>query len=82
MKRIRTLLFSSFVLAGLSAAASLSVQLPEGVDRAFSVWSADGRRVVVPFVRTGTTLKLDVHALAPGVYVLRIGNGVARFVKQ
>lgn len=60
----------------------LYVQLPEGVDRAFSVWSADGRRVAVPFVRTGTTLRLDVHGLAPGLYVLRTGNGVARFVKQ
>lgn len=60
----------------------LYVQLPEGVDRAFSVWSADGRRVAVPFVRTGSTLRLDVHALAPGLYALRIGKGVARFVKH
>jgi len=60
----------------------LYVQMPEGVDRAFSVWSADGRRVAVPFVRTGSTLRLDVHALAPGLYALRIGKGVARFVKH
>lgn len=46
------------------------------------VLAADGRKVPVPVVRTGTTLRLDVHALAPGLYVLRIGNGVARFVKN
>lgn len=56
--------------------------MPEGVDRAFSVWSADGRRVAVPFVRTGSTFRLDVHALAPGVYVLRTATGTARFVNK
>lgn len=60
----------------------LYVQLPEGVDRAFSVWSADGRRVPVPFVYTGSTLRLDVHALAPGLYVLRTATGTARFVNK
>lgn len=60
----------------------LYVQLPEGVDRTCSVWSTDGRRVAVPFVRTGSTFRLDVHALAPGVYVLRMENRIARFVKN
>lgn len=60
----------------------LYVQMPEGVDRAFSVWSADGRRVAVPFVRTGSTFRLDVHALALGVYVLRTATGTARFVNK
>lgn len=46
------------------------------------VLAADGRRVAVPHVRMGTTLQLDVHALAPGVYILRTVNGTARFVKN
>ena len=46
------------------------------------VLAADGRRVAVPHVRMGTTLQLDVHAVAPGVYILRTMNGTARFVKN
>lgn len=46
------------------------------------VLAADGRQVPVPVVRMGSTLWLDVHALAPGLYVLRTGMGTARFVKQ
>ncbi len=60
----------------------LYVQLPEGIDRTCSIWSTDGRRVAVPHVRTGNTLQLDVHAVTPGLYLLRMENSIARFVKN
>lgn len=48
----------------------------------FEVLASNGRRVEVPFRRTGSAVQLDVHALAPGLYILRSGQGVARFVKR
>ncbi|MEO7081896.1 MAG: T9SS type A sorting domain-containing protein, partial [Flavobacteriales bacterium] len=46
------------------------------------VRAADGRKVPIPVVRSGSTLQLDVHSLAPGLYILRTVNGTARFVKN
>lgn len=87
MKRIRTLLFSSFVLAGLSATASLSVQIVQQ-QRPICTYSNGSLKAqpsggqAVPIVHTGSTLRLDVQALAPGVYLLRMENSIARFVKN
>jgi hypothetical protein len=44
----------------------------------FEVLASNGRRVEVPFRRTGSTVHLDVHALVLGLYSLRSGQGAVR----
>lgn len=56
--------------------------LDANANAVFEVLASDGRRMSVPFRRAGSTVRMDVHGLAPGLYILRSGQGVARFVKR
>lgn len=46
------------------------------------VLASDGRRMAVPFRRVGTMVRMDVKALSPGLYLVRSGQDIARFVKR
>lgn len=64
------------------AMARVLLLLPDGWDRSFTLYGAEGRTVVVSARPTGQGLELDVAALASGLYVVRTAQGIARFVKQ
>jgi len=60
----------------------LNVILGPGSDRACSLHSTDGRVVRVLGRSCARGLQLDVSGLAPGIYLLRTAQGVARFMKR
>ncbi|MBL7951684.1 MAG: T9SS type A sorting domain-containing protein [Flavobacteriales bacterium] len=60
----------------------LYVSLPLSGPYSAQVFAIDGRAVSVPITQRLNNLEIDVHGLEPGTYVVKTGQGSARFVKR